>query len=180
VGYSGGTRFGFFSEAVQYAEVRRASLKSTLAFILMGAWIVAILGLLKPLINVAFDADYVVAPAEIAEIRIDARSGWSLRIFRDGSARFGFGPNAFDWVAVPSGTYDFPAVYRKLRRIARLDGNSREFEAICFRGVGSSVACAQYSKNGSALRPLFESAMLHGTPFPGNRLGELWKSRPPF
>lgn len=157
-----------------------ASTKRILALVLAAALIVTLLWLMEfAIFPWPGDAD-VAAAAEIAEIGISTKSGWSLRIFADGSGQFGYGSSAFDFVRIPAGTYDFPTVYRNMRRIVQPDGNIREYEAVSFRRVGSRVATAEYTKEVAVLRPLFEAGRRAGQSFTETRLEELWKDRPPL
>jgi len=157
-----------------------ASKKPIIALVLAATLIVALLWLMEASIfPEASDAE-VAAAAQIAEIRISTKTGWSLRIFADGSGQFGYGSSAFDFVRIPAGTYDFPVVYRDMRKIAQPEGNIREYEAVSFLRVGAHVATTKYTKEAAVLRPLLETGRLAGEASPGNRLEELWKERPPL
>lgn len=157
-----------------------ASIKRILVPALVVAFIVALLCLMEVAFFPRASADDVAEAAEIAEIRISTKSGWMLRIFADGSGNLSYGPSAIDFVRIPAGTYDFPAVYRDMRRIVRPEGNSRDYEAVSFLYVGGRTATTAYTKEVTVLRPLLETGRRAGESFSETRLEELWKDHPPL
>ena len=118
-----------------------------------------------------------VPPLEsIREIIIGAEPWW-LRIAPDGSGRFGYGAN--DSASIPKGTYDFAKLFEVLVPVVHSKGKIPEFFLVAFHQRGVTTTYSYYTKRSDIILPLFETGQQKCVLFGGERIRELWQSRPP-
>jgi hypothetical protein len=116
----------------------------------------------------------------VADIRLGVYPGWSLSISPDGSAVIGYGSSAFDFVSVPTGTFNFGQIYESLATQVRpYLGNMRESFTVVFRQRDATISDALYIDNADLVLDLFKTAKQNCV-LPGRaRIDELWERQPP-
>ncbi len=116
--------------------------------------------------------------AEVVSVFMMAPSGWLLDIHDDGSGGVGFGSHVGDHASFAAGTFDFTDVSNSFSAVCSSDGTARTDFAVAFRRTGETSTTSKYFSDAELARRLFEQAIAAAVKT-GNRVQELYQSRPP-
>ena len=105
-------------------------------------------------------------------------TGWSARLFPNGSASFGYGASGGDWAEIPEGSFSFEEIYTLLVPRLKQKGNITESASVALWTEGQTSTSALYFDDKEVLRKIMHNLCDKTVPIWKDRFEHLLREYP--